>query len=173
MAAPDKIRIPYEDFEYGRFTNVGRSSSGQQFMTFVTGAEPQDWLTGKYPPEYLQANWARHKRWYAVLHLFDSEGNHLKTEVWSGGTTHDGQDEACNRADQQLRKMLDSLGEVRLCDIDVKTFGVEIDGYFFGLVYKMNSYDDPADPDGTYECVMLELNDIMFHPPWDSCEYST
>ncbi len=58
-------------------------------------------------------------------------------------------------------------------DIAVKPFRFEQDGYRFGLIYERDSYDDPANPDAGYECVMLWPNDIMFHPPWDSGEYST
>ena len=58
-------------------------------------------------------------------------------------------------------------------DIRVRPFGVEIDGYFFGLVYKCVGAEDPDDPTATHEYVMLEPNDIMFHPPWDRGEYST
>jgi hypothetical protein len=50
---------------------------------------------------------------------------------------------------------------------------VERDGYFFGLVYECVDAEDPDDPTATNEYVMLEPNDIMFHPPWDSGEYST
>jgi hypothetical protein len=60
-----------------------------------------------------------------------------------------------------------------LCDIRVKPFGIEVDGYFFGLVYHLDSLEDADDPEATYEYVQLEPNDIMFHPPWDSGDYST
>jgi hypothetical protein len=69
--------------------------------------------------------------------------------------------------------MLRGLGRLHFEDIEVKTFGVSQDGYLFGLVYELNSFDDPANTEGSYECVMLQPNDIMFHPPWDSGEYST
>jgi formate hydrogenlyase regulatory protein HycA len=173
VAAPDRLLIFWEEDEDDRFHLIGRYGDGKQFMAFVTGAYPADWWSGKYPPEYLRNRWAEHKRWYAVLHLFDAAGNHLGTEAISGGTTASGQGQAINRADDKLAHLLHSLEPYKLCDIGVKPFGVEIDGYFFGLVYQLNSYDDPANPEGTYECVMLEPNDIMFHPPWDSGEYST
>jgi formate hydrogenlyase regulatory protein HycA len=108
-----------------------------------------------------------------VLHRFDPDGNHLGTEARSGGTTADGQSEAIERADKELATLLESLGPSEPTDIQVKPFAVEIDGYLFGLVYHLHNYDDPANPEATYECMMLEPNDIMFHPPWDSGEYST
>lgn len=173
MAKPDRLLIPYEDFEYARFNLVGRYDDGKQFMAFVTGAFPADWWSGSRPPEYLRNNWAAHKRWYAVLHKFSKDGTHLGSDVWPGGTTADGQEEAIQRADNKLAEFLKSLGPCKPCDIRVRPFWLIADGYGFGLEYQLNKYDDPANPDGAYECVMLEPNDIMFHPPWDSGEYST
>jgi hypothetical protein len=167
---PERLRVPYDE---GRFEHVGCYGGGKQFMAFVTGAFPADWWSGSRPPEYLRTRWAEHKRWYAVLHRFDAAGNHLGTDAWSGGTTAEGQDRAADRAWRKLDAMLASLGEYELCDIAVKPFRFEQDGYLFGLVYERNSCDDPEAPDATYECVMLWPNDIMFHPPWDSGEYST
>jgi hypothetical protein len=173
MAAPDRLFIPWEEDEEDRFHLVGRYGDANQFMAFVTGAYPADWWSGKYPPEYLRTCWPKHKRWYAVLHRFDLDGNHLGTEAKSGGTSAEGEHKAIPRADWELLAMLKSLDRIRLCDIRVRTFGVEIDGYFFGLVYKCVNAEDLDDPAATHEYVMLEPNDIMFHPPWDSGEYST
>jgi formate hydrogenlyase regulatory protein HycA len=173
MAAPDRLLIPWEDYDYGRFNLVGRYGGLNQYMAFVTGAFPADWWSGNRPPEYLRNQWAEHKRWYAVLHRFRADGAHWGTELWNGGTTADGQGHAIERADNRLGELLESLGPRTPCDIWVKPFGVAVDGYFFGLEYQLNSLDDPTNPDATYECVMLEPNDIMFHPPWDSGEYST
>ena len=71
MAAPDKLRIPYEDYDYGRFTSIGRLPDGTQFMAFVTGAFP----TGQ--EYYLGDDWQTKKRWLAVIHRFDGDGNHI------------------------------------------------------------------------------------------------
>ncbi len=173
MPKPIRLRIPYEDDEYGRFNLVGRYSGGDQFMAFVTGAFPADWWSGSRPPEYLRTRWADHKRWYAVLHRFDADGNHLGTEVRCGGTTAAGESQAIERADEELAVLLTSLGPLEPQDIWVKPFGVEIDGYPFGLVYECVNAEDPEDPSATNEYVMLQPNDVMFHPPWESGEYST
>jgi hypothetical protein len=170
---PDNLLIPYEDFEYGRFNLVGRYGAGNQFMAFVTGAFPSDWWSGNRPPEYLQANWARHKRWCAVVHRFDANGFHLGTDVFFGGDTASGQETAISAAEKELAKMLAALGPAEPCDIRVKPFRVEIDGYLFGLIYECVDAEDPENPGAKNEYVMLEPNDIMFHPPWDSGEYST
>ena len=173
MSYPILLRIPFEDHEYGRFSRIGHTANGRQFMAFVSGAMPRDWWSGKYPPQFIQANWARFKRWYAVLHLFDSTGNHIQTEAWSGGTTYSGQQQAMECADRKLGEMLSSLGPVQFADINVGTFVVEQDGYLFGLIHEVKSRDDPENPEATFESIMLEPNDIMFHPPWNSGEYST
>jgi hypothetical protein len=174
MPPPTTIRIRHEE-AYSRFSLIGRTTNCQQFMGFVTGAMPIDWSIDKYSPEFLQANWMRFKRWYAVMHLFDLEGNHQKTEVRSGGTsnTMEDEDQSVQRAYEHLEQMFHSLGVVQFGDIQVKAFGFEEDGYFFGLVYEQKSHDDPGNPVATSEWVMLQPNDIMFHPPWDSGEYST
>jgi formate hydrogenlyase regulatory protein HycA len=173
VAEPEHLLVRYENVEEARFNLVGRYGDGSQFMAFVTGAFPRDWSSGNRSPEYLRDRWAEHKRWYAVLHRFGPGGEHLGTEARSGGTTSEGQDEAVDRAYRELDDLLASVTPRCPCDIRVKPFGVEIDGYFFGLEYQLNNYDDPANPEATYECVMLEPNDIMFHPPWDSGQYST
>jgi hypothetical protein len=172
VAEPELLRIPYfADDE--RFGLVGQYGEGNQFMAFVTGAMPKDWWSGNRPPEYLRTRWAEHKRWYAVLHRFGPGGEHLGTEARSGGTTAEGEAEAIDRADRELAAMLSSVTPFRPCDIRVRPFAVEIDGYFFGLVYKCVDAEAPNDPSVKDEYVMLEPNDIMFHPPWDSGEYST
>ena len=72
MAKPDKLRIAYEDYDYGRFNCVGRLPDGTQFMAFVTGAFP----TGlKY---YLEDDWQPKKQWLAVIHHFDADGIHSR-----------------------------------------------------------------------------------------------
>jgi formate hydrogenlyase regulatory protein HycA len=129
VAAPDKLLIHYEDDEYARFNLVGRYGDDNHYMAFVTGAFPADWCSGRCPPEYLKTRWEEHKRWYAVLHRFDPDGNRLGTDVRPGGTTADGEQEAIDRADDELQAMLRSLDRVRPCDILVRPFGVEIEGY--------------------------------------------
>jgi len=52
-------------------------------------------------------------------------------------------------------------------DINVGLFSVKDDGVAYGLIYE----EDDVEEDCEY--VMLEPNDIMFHQPWGSGEYST
>lgn len=153
MTKPEKIKIVAEPEEDSRFHFVGKLPDGRQFMAFVTGAFPEEQPFG--PPEV--------HRWYAVLHLFDDDGNHVSTRVANGGTDAEGRDKACARAITQLEEMLQALGGGKLCNIQVRLFEHQEDGYRFGLIY--NSEEDD-------ESVMLEPNDIMFHAPYDA-RYST
>jgi hypothetical protein len=164
VGPPDKVRIPHDD---RRFPYVGRLADGRQFLAFVTGAFPDgvklDWDSDA---------WRYAKRWMAVLHLFDAEGNHLSSAAKLGGYDIEGCEVAGNKAWAALDKMLARLGqgEPYLGDIWVRQFSVQIDGVTHSLLYEAFS---PEDDGHVVECVMLVPRDIMFHPPWDSGEYST
>ncbi|QOV87447.1 hypothetical protein [Humisphaera borealis] len=169
MPAPDKLRIPYEDGDYGRFTSVGRLPNGTQFMAFVTGAFP----TGQ--EHYLGDDWKTKKRWLAVIHRFDADGNHIGSESRLGAFDIEGRDVAGEKASEHLKTMCGELmqaGEPEFCDVWVKPFAVELDGVTYGLIYEhhLEEYDGIREAS---ECVMLQPQDIVFHQPWDSGEYST
>jgi hypothetical protein len=168
LGPPEKLRIPYEEWECGNFNHVGRCADGRQFLAFVTGAFPDgyDWQRIRDPNNN---DWQRDKRWLAALHLFSAEGQHIGSEVRLGGYDSEGWDAACDKASAELEKLLSQIGPcVTLCDVYVKPFSVVIEGISHGLFYNHFVEDD-------FECesVMLEPRDIMFHPPWDSGEYST
>lgn len=166
MAKPNKIRIPLDEY---RFENVGHMPDGTQFMAYVTGAFP----TGmKY---YLEDDWQTKKKWLAVIHRFDAAGNHIGTETRLGAFDIEGRQVAGDKAFAHLQNMyadLSANGEPEFCDIWVKLFSVEINGVTYGLLYEQ-SEEEPEKGEERGEWVMLEPRDIMFHPPWDSGEYST
>lgn len=166
MAAPEKLRIPLDD---GRFENVGRLPDGTQFMAYVTGAFP----TGmKY---YSAHDWQYRKKWLAVIHRFDAEGNHIRTETRLGALDIEGREVAGDKAFAHLQDMYSELiagGEPEFCDIWVKLLSVEIDDVTYGLFYA-RSEEHSAEGEERGQWVMFEPRDIMFHPPWDSREYST
>jgi formate hydrogenlyase regulatory protein HycA len=169
MAKPEKIRIAYQDYENGRFNCIGRLPDGTQFMGFVTGAFPSGM---KY---YLGDDWQHRKKWLAVLHRFDADGNHLGSESRLEGFDIEGREFAGDRAFAHLEQMLSELcprGRPEFCDIWVRLFAVQIDGVTHGLFYELSD-EDPEPGQERCEWVMLEPRDIMFHPPWDSSEYST
>jgi hypothetical protein len=168
IGPPNKLRIPYEEWEDGRFNHVGRCADGRQFMAFVTGAFPDgyDWQRIRDPNNN---NWQKDKQWLAVLHLFDAEGNHLGSEVRLGGYDSEGWESAGNKAWAELANLLSGLGpDVALGDVYLRPFAVVIGGITHGLFYR-----DFTEGDFECESMMLEPRDIMFHPPWDSGEYST
>lgn len=164
VGPPDNLRIPHDDL---RFEHVGRLSDGRQFMAFVTGAFP-----GDVEPKWDTEEWREYKRWLAVLHLFDGEGNYLKSETKLGGYDIEGREVAGDKAWQELDIFLAQFGpgKPKLADIWLKPFSVQIDGVTHGLLYEVSQ----SEVDGTvFECVILEPCDIMVHPPWDSGGYST
>lgn len=169
MAAPDKLLIPYDGDDYGRFETVGRLPDDTQFMAFVTGAFP----TGQ--DYYLGDDWQTKKRWLAVIHRFDAEGNHIGSESRLGAFDVEGREVAGEKAFGHLKAMFAEMmqaGEPEFCDVWVKPFAVELDGVTHGLIYEHYVEEhDGERHEGEY--VMLQPHDIMFHPPWDSGEYST
>jgi hypothetical protein len=165
MAAPDTLLIQYEDFEGGRFTHVGRYGPGNQFMGYVTFAAPKFYHTEEVAPDG-QIIWRQHMNCFAVLHRFDAAGQHLGTDV----ERVEGVQESGKADWSTLESMIAALGEVKLCDIQVKLFRVEVGKVVHGLIYECERWEEDEEE---HDWVMLEPNDIMFHPPWDSGEYST
>ncbi|MCI0377353.1 MAG: hypothetical protein L0215_07095 [Gemmataceae bacterium] len=159
---PDMLRIPAD----GPIDFVGRLKDGTQYMTFVTGAVPDGYVFDR------DQEWRKVKRWLAVLHEFDSEGNHLRSEVKLGGYDIEGKDNACEKADAAIHKMFDPLRKKgpKRCDIKVKPFSLIVDGITHGLIYETSQ---PEENGPVFEWVMLEPRDVMFHPPWNSGEWST
>ena len=163
MAPPDALLIRYEDFEDARFSHVGRYPAGQ-FLGYVTYASPK-----VYHPEETtvdgQIIWQEHTNCFAVLHRFDPQGGHIGTDVERVGGTTDSNEQDWARLDA----MVAGLGAIALGAIRVRPFQVEIEGILHGLIYETETWDDGQSD----EWVMLEPNDVMFHPPWDSGEYSS
>jgi hypothetical protein len=169
VARPDKLRIPYQDYDYGDFNCVGRLPDGTQFMAFFTGAFP----TGM--EYYLGNDWQYKKQWLAVVHRFDVDGNHIGSESRLGAFDIEGWEAACTKASDHLRRMFEDLctgGRPEFCDIWVRLFSIELDGVTHGLFYEQ-SEEEPAPGEEQDGWVMLQPRDIMFHPPWDSGDYST
>jgi hypothetical protein len=162
------LLIPYENFEGGRFTHVGRYETVNQFMGYVTYASkyvPKFYHTETVTPEG-QIIWRKHTNCFAVLHRFDSSGHHLRTDV----ERVEGTGDSCERDWAKLKEMIAGLRQVEFCDIRVEPFRVEIGKVVHGLIYECERWEEDGEE---HEWVMLEPNDIMFHPPWDSGEYST
>jgi formate hydrogenlyase regulatory protein HycA len=149
MDFPEKIPVCRDEFY---MKNIGHAADGRQFMGFVVATLPM---------RKLDEDWPRHKRWYAVLHIFDDEGTHLRSDHWFSGTTADGEDTVCAKAKSKLKKMITQLGHVTFDDVAVRLFSVTIEGHRFGMI-----------ADEEFGTVSLEPNDFVFYPPWDG-EYDT
>jgi hypothetical protein len=164
LGRPEKLRIPAE----GPIDFVGQLDDGTQYMTFVTGAVP-DGFTFNLNDD----DWRKVKSWIAVLHLFDADGKHLQSEVKHGAyDIEGGWDTAGKKADAELRTMFAPFRRKnpKRCDIHVRLFSVVLDGITHGLIYET---EQPEDCGPVFEWVMLLPRDVMFHPPWDSGEWST
>jgi hypothetical protein len=162
MAAPQTIQIPHDDYH---FEYVGTFGDGCQFMGFLTYASPK-YYWKEEAPSGDQPVWRQYTNSFAVLHRFDTDGNHIGADVRRVGGTPDSED-----ADSAVfGEMIAGLGPHGYRDIHVKLFSVPVDGVTHGLVYEMSEPDEAGEQS---EWVMLEPRDIMFHPPWDSGEYST
>lgn len=150
MHFPEKI--PIERIEDYHTHYLGKAEQALQFWGYVT-------FLWKVLPKDFDGDWKDNRHEYAVLHLFDTEGNYLETRHWHGGTTNQVAD---STLDSKLKNMISELGEVVYCDIEVKLFQIEMDGEVFGLV-----------PEDQYGFIELQPNStIAFSAPWDG-SYST
>ena len=148
MSVPNKIKISREEDYYTHY--IGKYSNGKQFMALISATLPSP------PPEDLP----NHKKYYAILHTFDPKGKHLDTQTVFVGRAADGEDQIIEKARLERNKMLSSLGEVLLEDVEVELFSVNIDGFIFGLV-------DATDPEQGIDRIDLLPNDFAFFEPWD------
>src|SRR5262245_40822448 len=149
LTIPERIPVVREEDYYTH--SIGHFGHGSQFMGFVTATIPSG---------PLSEDWQKHKRWYAVLHKFDSDGRHLETEHWFAGTTDEGEYDVTSRAKQRLELMIEAMGSYEFGDVVVRLFEVEIDGHKFGMI-------PVVEPEEDYESVHLEPNDLAFFAPWD------
>jgi formate hydrogenlyase regulatory protein HycA len=123
-------------------------------MAFVVGVLPQS---------RKESARNRNLSWYAVLHLFDSQGKHLRTQSALLGTKAFANDLV--DVDATLNEIVRRLGSVRYGDLEIGLFSVQIDGHKFGLV-------DASIPEEGYQRIDLLPNQLVFFPPWDGT-YST
>jgi hypothetical protein len=148
MAIPERIPIRHEP-RY-RTSMIGRYDAGLFF----------GWISGAFAPNYKpDADWAAHKRWYAILHRFDHEGRHTVSDIWCPGS-------GIRRGQQErLDAWLGALPGRAYGDIAIRPFRIEVDGIVFGLV---------AEGRGEYPGGLQEEDWTEFHPgrlgfsaPWD------
>jgi formate hydrogenlyase regulatory protein HycA len=154
VAIPDLIPIRHEPGY--RTSTIGRYDGGLFFA----------WVTGTLSPIYSPRgdDWLARKRWYAVLHRFDHDGNHTGSDIWCPGPgIRDGQQE-------RLEAWLEALPGREFCDIAIRLFQLVADGIVFGLVPECHGeYSDGEEQDDWAEFYPGRLG---FSSPWDGC-YST
>ncbi len=112
-----------------------------------------------FPNGFANENWQNERVEYALVYLFDKNGNHIETKYKLAGKTSD---ISTGKTTQLLNELLLELGKVEYKNIAVKPFKTIIDGIEFGLI--------PNE-----EVKMIELqpsNTIAFGEPWDG-EYDT
>jgi hypothetical protein len=144
---PVKVRIPCEP-DYGRFPLCGQLDDGTLFMAFTTGERAE----------------GEERRWVAVLHQFDSDGHHLRSESRVGGHDGIGIDVAWERAAAELARLVAPiLPRVKqVGDVSIRPFEVVLNGVWHGLVY-----------DEMHEAAVFHPRDVWFYFPWDRGDYDT
>lgn len=148
-------RIPIARIENSYTRNIGTFNNGEMFMGFVVAD------FDKHMPMPVPADWSPYKRWYSILHLFDSEGHHVETKHWFAGRTSDGEGKVIELAKDRLDTFISELSGVQFRDISVCLFKTTIDDCTFGLVANHNA-----------GYVQLLPNDFIFSPPWNG-EFDT
>ena len=152
MAIPDRVPIAHEPGY--RTDTIGRFDQGQFFGSVTATLEDG---TGS------ESDWYRYKRWYAVLHRFDTDGGHTGSQIWFAGTSED-EETSVNRARECLGGWLEALPGRVFGDIAIKLFQVNVEGHVFGLV----DWSEEEEYDGQDHAEFLP-DDLGFDPPWDGC----
>ncbi|GAA4841709.1 hypothetical protein [Algivirga pacifica] len=144
-------KIPIERLEDYHTHYIGTYEDGKQFWGYETFV-----ITKRDISPY--ENWQQYRREYAVLYLFDSEGNFQEVKHEFAGTT----DALKFDTDIKIEQLVSSLKGVEYHDIEIKPFEVEINGYKFGLI-------------PNHESEMIELqpsSTIAFSEPWDGAYWT-
>lgn len=150
MNFPEKI--PVERLEDYHTHYIGKYEGEYQFWGYET------FVFSKSITEIEGKEWKKYRREYAVLYLFDKDGNFNDVKYEFAGTT----DSLNFDTSIKIQEMISKLGEIDYCNIEIKPFETEIDGFTFGLI-------------PNHDSMMIELqpsNTIAFSEPWDG-EYHT
>ena len=145
---PDVIPIVHDEYHT---QHIGKTSDGKQFILAAPFVPKTDDKPGC---EFI------------ALYLFDSKGNLIKSKIENLGPRSD-LDET--DAKEKYDRLLNSLGQISFCDIEISPFSIEKYGVKFGLL--------PTDPEFVEddEDISIEFhpgNYMAFYPPWDG-EYDT
>jgi hypothetical protein len=144
---PSLIAIDNDDYHA---EHVGKTAAGIQFF-----------LTTPFVPEMPNNPGCE----YVALYMFGADGSlaHAAIESFGPRSTMDSDSRR-----EVYDAMLNGLGNVEFCRIEVAPFVVERFGVQFGLIIR-----EPEDADDIY-CVEAQPGNYMaFFEPWDSGEYDT
>ena len=78
MSLPDKLPIMRMEDYHTHY--LGQSSKGNLFWGYITFAYEKPYQ------EIKNEDWKKYRREYAIFHNFDTDGNHLTTKYFFGGT---------------------------------------------------------------------------------------
>ena len=153
MTFPKKI--PIERIERYHTHYLGNTQDGNQFWGYAT------FNYSKNYDEIIKINgdYRDFRNEYAIVHVFNKEGQHLDTKYCLVGTAKQIDDIAVFT---KLEELISELGEIEFNDIEVEPFEIKIDDIIFGLI-----------PNYEYGFIELQPNSTLaFGEPWDG-SYST
>lgn len=148
-AMPLPTVIPIAHKPGYRTDTIGTYDDGQ-FFASVTGAYRDK---DRYRGELM--------RWYAVLHLFDQDGNHHSSKIRFLGA---GELNEVRLDPEPLQTLLDILPGRHYGDIAIKPFRVDFDGVVFGLI---DESGDRAGDGGHTDWAELYPDGLGFAEPWN------
>ena len=130
---------------------LGQISDGRLFWGYET------FVYTKPYSEIQSGEWEKFRKEYAILHVFDKNGNYIETKKWSTPTNNSPVDTS-----EMLDKMVMELGDFEYKDIEIMVFHTNVDGIIFGLIPNAETNSIDLQPSST----------ISFQEPWDG-EYYT
>lgn len=150
----------YPDYGYSKYMGTYGKAS------FPFGKRNQFWarVAAVFSNGNAEQAWEERKIWYAILHTFDSAGNHIETKTEKIGATADGESGVLDRAEKVMMSYIDSLDSVKYGNIAIRLFDVIVDGHKFGML------DSSSEEYG--DQTSMEPGDLVFYPPWTG-DYDT
>lgn len=144
---PNKLKINHDDY-HAKY--IGKSKKRKQFF-LTTPFEPA--IGGSKGNEFI------------ALFIFDRKG-HIEDSTIDEFGPRGSFDEALRK--KRFIEILNSLGKVKYCNIEVKPFEVKKFNTRFGLIAC-----EPEEEDDVWAVELLPGNYMAFFEPWDSGEYDT
>jgi len=144
MYFPDKL--PIERIENYHTHFLGETINRKLFWGYET------FIITRKMNELNGEDWRKFRKQYAVLHLFDLDGNYKETKYQRVEDSFDR-----HLITEKLHELVAELGPVLFRDIAVGLFKTVIDGTEFGLIADEVNNTIELQPNSTIE----------FSPPWD------